>query len=467
MTKLFYYVVKNLENTTHRIDSNYFDPRYYETIKKLNKYGQQDGMNLSKLGELLSESTTNLTGGVTPKGASYLEEGIVFIRAQNVKENNIRVKNAVFIEPRVHNGELRRSKLKPDDVLLTITGVNYGISAIVPKNIGEANINQHCVKIEVNDKILPNYLCNFLNSTLCQIQMKRVATGGTRPALSYPAIKSLEILYPENIDIQKKISDQIDKIYDIAYKKLKQRDELLSNMDTLIQGKLGIIMPNEFANPHFTVNLENTDRLDVRSKSPYLQNLLNTINQVAHDKFENLVIFQKKEKPIISDYYRLIDLRNIEEKTGRIKVKEVESIESSILLHKDQICISCLNPDKGKTILIDNVSDNCVGSNEFAIVKEIPKKINQEYLSIILRSKIVLDQWKYQITGSSPSRERISENTLNKTLIPLPDKDTIQKDIAKSVSGILQKAIQLEKEYQEKICVAKNSFDEHLIKLSP
>ena len=88
-------------------------------------------------------------------------------------------------------------------------------------------------------------------------------------------------------------------------------------------------------------------------------------------------------------------------------------------------------------------------------------------MSIILRSKIVLDQWKYQITGSSPSRERIRDYTLNETLIPLPDKDTTQKEIAKSVSGIIQKITQLEQECQQEIALAKNIFLEHIIKATP
>ena len=337
MTKAFCFTVDNLDNSTDRIDAHFFNPEYFETIKNLKKFSKQKNMKLIELNCLLADSTTNLTGGGTPLGATYLEEGIVFIRAQNVKEHDLQVENAVFIEPRVHEGELRRSKLKPHDVLLTITGVNYGISAVVPEDIGEANVNQHCVKIEVNDKVLPNYLCNFLNSELCQIQMKRFVTGGTRPALSYPAIRSLQILYPENINLQNKISSEVDKIYDSAYEKLKERDRLFSTIDTIIHKKLGIKMPDEFAKTCFVGDVNNVDRLDVLSKSPYLQDLLEAIKQIPHDKLVNLVKFHEKEKPPISDYYRLIDLRNVEEKTGRVEVREVDNIKVKIILHKGEI----------------------------------------------------------------------------------------------------------------------------------
>jgi len=94
-------------------------------------------------------------------------------------------------------------------VLLTITGVTYGIAAVVPDGFGEANINQHCVKLEVNERILPEYLSVFLNSDLCRPQLDRAVTGSSRPALDYPSIKALRILYPPRKADQKKLTEAV------------------------------------------------------------------------------------------------------------------------------------------------------------------------------------------------------------------------------------------------------------------
>jgi hypothetical protein len=79
----------------------------------------------------------------------------------------------------VLRGELKRSQLKAGDVLPTITG-SYGFAAVVPKDVGEANINQHVVKIEEDEsRVTPEYFARFRNSQLCKRQFDHAATGGT------------------------------------------------------------------------------------------------------------------------------------------------------------------------------------------------------------------------------------------------------------------------------------------------
>lgn len=236
------FLVDDLDNRTNRIDVHYFDPEYFETLRTLSNL-EENGRILSPLMELLANSKTRLTGGATPKGAAYLTEGIPFIRVQNVKECKLEIEKAVFIPRIVYKRMLKRSQLKPKDVILTITG-SYGISAVVPNDIGEANMNQHSVKIEVDDEIiLPYYLCHFLNCDLCKRQMDRAVTGGTRPALDYSAIKSLQILFPTSIDEQNKLSQQVKETYESAYEKMAQRDSILSQLDDMILVKLGMVLP--------------------------------------------------------------------------------------------------------------------------------------------------------------------------------------------------------------------------------
>lgn len=216
-----------LDNRTARLDVEYFDPRYEEAIAILKELRKRAGIKVSRLGKLLGDSKHCLTGGETPKGAIYPLEGIYFIRVQNVKKGRLDLAEAKFIERRIHEGKLRRSKLKPDDVLLTITGYTYGQSAVVPRELTEANINQHVVRIEVNrSQIDPYYLSCFLNSELCKRQMDRAVTGGTRPALDYDAIKSLLIAYPSSLPAQEAIAGHCLRFLDDAIKKREESRQL-------------------------------------------------------------------------------------------------------------------------------------------------------------------------------------------------------------------------------------------------
>ncbi len=203
------------ENRTLRIDTQFFDPRYPKTLNILKKLSERKGWKLESLESLLSNSKTNLAGGATPRGARYVEKGIPFIRIQNVRPNKLELDDVKYIIRAFHDGELKRSQLKQKDVLLTITG-SYGISAVVPEDMGEANINQHVVKLEVNREIInPEYLACFLNTQMCKRQFDRSVTGGTRPALDYDAIKTTMILYPVDKNSQDKI---VHKVFDIQRK---------------------------------------------------------------------------------------------------------------------------------------------------------------------------------------------------------------------------------------------------------
>ena len=125
-----------------------------------------------------------------------------------------------------HDGDLKRSKLKTDDVLLTITG-SYGISAVVPKDFGEGNINQHVAKMEVDkSKILPEYLEVFLNTTLARRQFDRNQTDGTRPALDYDTITHLEVVYPSSLEKQESIAEKVLLKVEDARSKLEEYNTL-------------------------------------------------------------------------------------------------------------------------------------------------------------------------------------------------------------------------------------------------
>lgn len=102
-------------------------------------------------------------------------------------------------------------------MVLTITGT-YGVAAVVPDDFGEANINQHCVRMSINDKVQPEYLAAFLNSQLCKSQMDRAVTGSSRLALDYTSIRKLTILVPsdpkEQEHIVQTVREQLRKARD-------------------------------------------------------------------------------------------------------------------------------------------------------------------------------------------------------------------------------------------------------------
>lgn len=176
-----------------RIDPYYYQPEFLE----LDGIMAKSRYTITTLGEMMS----CITGGATPtvKTDAYAdkEDGVPFLRIQNVAENDIDLTDVKYITKETHNTLLQRSQLETSDILFTITG-RIGTAAVIPDDFGEGNINQHIVKMTLKKdlNINPYYVAAFLNSRLGNLQALRKATGATRIALDYQAIRSIKIPIP-------------------------------------------------------------------------------------------------------------------------------------------------------------------------------------------------------------------------------------------------------------------------------
>ena len=145
----------------------------------------------------------DISGGATPtaKGDAYLEpddEGAIpFLRIQNIGENKLIKENLNYINHDTHYIALKRSILKPNDVLVTITG-RVGTACVVMDDF-KGNINQHIVRFSVLPNFNPEFIAIFLNTHLGKLLTNRFVTGGTRIALDYDTLLNVPI---PNLDIK-------------------------------------------------------------------------------------------------------------------------------------------------------------------------------------------------------------------------------------------------------------------------
>ena len=166
-----------------RIDSERYKPQYTENEYLLRNLPHKK----------LKYYINDISGGATPRGAKYSLSGIPFVRVQNIKDNYSDLNDVVYIHESIHNGELFRSQIKEDDVLLTITGVSYGNSTVAHKKMLPANMNQHSVRISLKNALLPEFLSTFFVSKYGKLQSDSKVTGDTRPALTYSEISNIII----------------------------------------------------------------------------------------------------------------------------------------------------------------------------------------------------------------------------------------------------------------------------------
>jgi len=92
----------------------------------------------------IKELTTTISKGTTPstEGFTFVDEGVRFIKAENVSNTKIVSKSPAFYISEEANEVLSRSKLKLKDLLIVIAGATIGKVGIVDETCLPANTNQ-------------------------------------------------------------------------------------------------------------------------------------------------------------------------------------------------------------------------------------------------------------------------------------------------------------------------------------
>lgn len=134
-----------------------------------------------------------LTSGSRGWAEYYAESGAIFIRIQNVKETRLELDDVAFvIAP--DNAEAKRTKVRPGDLLLSITA-DLGRTCVIPEDIGDAYINQHLALIRLKN-INPYYVANFIESNSGRSQLLKLNRAAVKAGLNFKDIRSLEIPVP-------------------------------------------------------------------------------------------------------------------------------------------------------------------------------------------------------------------------------------------------------------------------------
>jgi type I restriction enzyme, S subunit len=177
----------------------------------------------------LSDECELITKGTTPStlGLRHQDHGIPFIRAQNLVDGTVSIEaDPLFIDQTTHD-LLRRSKIKPSDILLSIAGT-IGRAAIVPANAGEMNCNQAVAIIRPSSRIDPRFLLHWLSSRDAVAQVTKGKVTGTISNLSLGQIGNLKIPLPSP-DEQRRIASTLDKA-DALRRARKHTIALLQNL---------------------------------------------------------------------------------------------------------------------------------------------------------------------------------------------------------------------------------------------
>ncbi len=168
----------------------------------------------------LSAICEKIGSGSTPTGGKnvYQDDGILFLRSQNVYNDGLRFDGIAFISEELNRPN---SVVVAKDILLNITGGSIGRCALVPDDFDKANINQHVMIIRLVNLNLRFWVHFVIISAYIQQKIMDVQVGVSREGLSAEKLKNFIIPLPPLAE-QKRIVAKIE--------------ELLPYCDQLIKG---------------------------------------------------------------------------------------------------------------------------------------------------------------------------------------------------------------------------------------
>lgn len=172
---------------------------------------------------------TKVGSGKTPKGGAetYSDEGILFLRSQNVYDTGLNLENATYITEEIDN-EMKNTRVYGKDVLLNITGGSIGRCCIFDKKYGRANVNQHVSIIRVKPNLIcAEYMHYYWISNVGYNNINVYQTGGNREGMSAEAIKNSPMIFL-TLKEQQDIVDYLDE-------KCTKIDNLIASKEAIIE----------------------------------------------------------------------------------------------------------------------------------------------------------------------------------------------------------------------------------------
>lgn len=154
--------------------------------------GDWEITSLSKLSSLITKGTTPLDKrNIGP---------INFIKIEDIDSTNGKITPKSTISEKEHNGYLRRSQLKENDILFSIAGTLGRVTSI-PAAILPANTNQALAIIRTNKGNL-KYIVSALKGPVVDNYLRENPTIGAQPNLSLTQVSALEIPFPSDSEQQ-------------------------------------------------------------------------------------------------------------------------------------------------------------------------------------------------------------------------------------------------------------------------
>lgn len=444
------------ENGELRIEAEHFQKKYTKLKKLLSHH------NCVNLSSLVSKP---IQTGHTPsmKNDGFYGGKIKFIKTDNLRDNDIKYPFSHYLSD-LGNAEIKRTELKEDDIITTIIGATYDViarSCIIHKDVLPANINQNIAHIRPNrDKVIPEYLNIYLNTKYGKMYLGYLSRQMEQVNLNCEEVGLVKVPL-----FSPKFQSRIGVIAKSAYEKIAKSKKLYIEAEEALLSALGLknwSPKNENVSVKRLSNFTTSGRLDSEYYSKKYDEIEKKIKSYkgGYDLVGNLF----SQNTDVCDYaesaYYYIEIGDINTGDGSAlcNLVETENLPDNAkrVVHRDDILISKVRPNRGAVSIIDFDDKKLIASGAFTVLHE-KTEYKKEVLQVLFRTQVYKDWFlKWNVGSSYPV---IKDDDILNLPIPLLPK-SIQSDIAEKI----QNSFELRSESKKLLDQAKEMVEKEIEK---
>jgi len=351
-----------------------------------------------------------------------------------------------------------KHRLQKGDIIFARSGATVGKTYYYDGTIGEAIFAGYCIRFRIDGrKALPEYIywytkCNFYLNWVNSIQRP-----SGQPNINKEEYKTFEIFLPK-IDIQYHFVKFMNAAAQSRCEKLREANALLSGMSDFVCEKLKISLPTEI--PKLSVGvtmrqLKADKAFNVEYYHTERTNTIAAVKTVPHKRLGDCVYFMRDIVSANKGQY--LGLAGVQSNTGELSGAEDEATGQAFMFRTNDVLYCRLRPYLNK---VWKAEYGGVCSTEFHVLRMKCNSILPEYLAVVMRSTLVLNQSRHMMTGNT--HPRITNDDVANLLIPVPDM-SIQQKIADEMQIRRDTARTLRAEAEIEWAAAKAQFERELL----
>ena len=450
---VFSIIQKSQLEGAKRLDAEYYQPEYLDSVKKIEKFGYK---NLDDFLEILTDYHANGSYKILKNNVelSSSKDFALMIRSVDLETSNFD-SDVRYVSEKAYNF-LKKTKIFGDEIIIDKIG-NTGAVYLMPKLNRPITLGMNLFMLRLKKDIDPEFLFVFLNSKLGRSAISQKITGTNPTSIDKASVRSIKIPI-----VSKSFSHEICQLVQETFILQEKSKIIYSQAEDLLLKELGLQDFKIEDDLSYIVNLseiKSAHRADAEYFQPKYDKIMSLIRANGGIRLGDLVSVKKGIEPGAEAY----------QEEGKLFIR-VSSLSKKGITDKDQKYLSDdlyqklkkdYEPKIGEILLTKDATPGIAyalkepieGIVAGGVLRlKLKEDVEPEYLALCINSIVGQMQAERDAGGSIIAHWKPEQ--IKNLKIPI-----LSKPIQQKIADLVQKSHEARKKAKELLEVAKRKVE--------